>query len=349
MRLIEFVRKAEVLIGREAKDLDFASGDTMILAGKPKETAEFLEQIQAEVQTGGKKVDLPVVSPTEIRLGEAVVLPDSRFAAGDSAPWRCTRDTASRSCPSSAGACTGSRTFGTRSSKRATYCSSRRPSKGFAALRDTEAVLIVEGLDQTIRRQKRVWVAVGIVLAVVFGAALTASRSSSGPWRRRADDRHGACASTRPRGRSTCRSCSCSSARSRSAWPCRTTGVTAGFRAVALETLGDLHPAIILSVLYLFTSVITEFLSNKATAILLAPVALELATQLDVSEQPFLFAICFAASASFMTPFGYPTNLIVMGPGGYRFTDYLRIGVPLNLLIWILASLLIPVIWPFWP
>ena len=99
--------------------------------------------------------------------------------------------------------------------------------------------------------------------------------------------------------------------------------------------------------LYLFTSVITEFLSNKATAILLAPVALELATQLDVSNQPFLFAICFAASASFMTPFGYPTNLIVMGPGGYRFTDYLRIGVPLNLLVWILASLLIPVFWPF--
>ena len=103
----------------------------------------------------------------------------------------------------------------------------------------------------------------------------------------------------------------------------------------------------ILSVLYLLTSIITEFLSNKATAILLAPVALQLAAQLGVSELPFLFAICFAASASFMTPFGYPTNLIVMGPGGYKFMDYPRIGVPLNLIVWIIASILIPVIWPF--
>jgi di/tricarboxylate transporter len=108
-----------------------------------------------------------------------------------------------------------------------------------------------------------------------------------------------------------------------------------------------MHPAIIVSVLYLLTSIITEFLSNKATAILLAPVALQLAAQLGVSELPFLFAICFAASASFMTPFGYPTNLIVMGPGGYKFTDFPRIGIPLNLIIWIIASLLIPLLWPF--
>ena len=125
------------------------------------------------------------------------------------------------------------------------------------------------------------------------------------------------------------------------------TGVMRDFVAWLLDTVGDLHPAVILSALYLFTSVATEFLSNKATAILLAPVALQLAAQLGVSERPFLFAICFAASASFMTPFGYPTNLIVMGPGGYRFSDYARVGVPLNILVWILASLLIPVIWPF--
>ena len=125
------------------------------------------------------------------------------------------------------------------------------------------------------------------------------------------------------------------------------TGLTRDFVSSLLGITGNLHPAVIVSVLYLFTSVLTEFLSNKATAILLAPVAVQLATQLGVSEKPFLFTICFAASASFMTPFGYPTNLIVMGPGGYRFTDYLRIGVPMNLIIWSIARLLIPVIWPF--
>jgi di/tricarboxylate transporter len=102
-----------------------------------------------------------------------------------------------------------------------------------------------------------------------------------------------------------------------------------------------------LSLLYLACSLATEVLTNNAAAIVLTPVALRLGEDLGVDARPFVFAVCFAASASFMTPTGYQTNMMVYGPGNYRFTDFTRFGAPLNLLFWLLASLAIPWFWPF--
>lgn len=99
--------------------------------------------------------------------------------------------------------------------------------------------------------------------------------------------------------------------------------------------------------LYLMTVFFTELITNNAAAILMFPVAMALAEQLGVSYMPFVIAVMFAASASFITPLGYQTNLMVYGPGGYRFTDYARLGIPLSITTAVVSLTLIPQLWSF--
>lgn len=114
-----------------------------------------------------------------------------------------------------------------------------------------------------------------------------------------------------------------------------------------LKPMISLGPYALLAGLYLLTAVLTESMSNTAAAILLAPVAISAAGNLGVSPLPFLVAITFAASTSFSTPIGYQTNSMIYAPGGYRFFDFIRIGLPLNLIFWLISIWLIPILWPF--
>ncbi|MBF6024912.1 SLC13 family permease [Lysobacter niastensis] len=121
----------------------------------------------------------------------------------------------------------------------------------------------------------------------------------------------------------------------------------ADWLAQHVNALSYLGPHAVLAALYLFTAILTELMSNNAAAALVVPVALSCAEALGVDAKPMLVAVAFAASTSFATPVGYQTNTMVYTAGGYRFVDFLKIGVPLNLIFWCLATILIPHYFPF--
>ncbi len=125
------------------------------------------------------------------------------------------------------------------------------------------------------------------------------------------------------------------------------TGAAPLLANLLVATIGTWGPAALVSALYLLTSLFTELMSNKATVALLAPIAIATAHSLGVDARPFLMAVTFAGSATFMTPVGHQVNTLIYGPGRFRFTDFLRVGTPLNVMFWVLASLLIPRFWPF--
>ncbi len=106
-------------------------------------------------------------------------------------------------------------------------------------------------------------------------------------------------------------------------------------------------PLTVLAVLYLMAILLSEFMSNAAAAVLLTPVGMSTARLMEVDATPFLIAVTFAASTSFATPMGYQTNTMVYGAGGYRFGDFVKVGLPLNLIFWVLGVTFIPVFWPF--
>jgi di/tricarboxylate transporter len=121
----------------------------------------------------------------------------------------------------------------------------------------------------------------------------------------------------------------------------------AGDIAHATAALAGDSPWVTLALVYLVTLIVTELITNNAAAALMFPFALATARQLDVSYLPFVITVMMAASAGFATPIGYQTNLMVYGPGGYKFSDYVKIGVPLDILIGIITVALAPLVFPF--
>jgi di/tricarboxylate transporter len=114
----------------------------------------------------------------------------------------------------------------------------------------------------------------------------------------------------------------------------------------AIGAAGD-NPLLVLAAIYFITMLATELMSNNAAAVLMFPIAWQTAADLGVNPMPFAMAVTVAASCGFATPMGYQTNLMIYGPGGYKFSDYVRLGGPLNLIVMAVTVLLAPLIWPF--
>ncbi|MFW5709467.1 MAG: SLC13 family permease, partial [Chloroflexota bacterium] len=113
------------------------------------------------------------------------------------------------------------------------------------------------------------------------------------------------------------------------------------------NSLGDADPRVVLSVLFLLTAMFTQVLSNTATAVLVAPIAIETATRLDVTPYAFLMGVAVAASMAFASPVASPVNMLVLGAGKYRFVDYIKVGVPMLLIAFVIAVIFLPIIFPF--
>lgn len=125
------------------------------------------------------------------------------------------------------------------------------------------------------------------------------------------------------------------------------TGASQLYAEAFLSIFTGFSPIIILGAIILLTSICTQLLSNNATAVLLLPIAISTAVGIGVDPKPFIIGVCFGASACFATPMGYQTNLMVYGPGGYSFVDYMKLGIPLNIFVVVASTLCIPLIWPF--
>jgi len=123
-------------------------------------------------------------------------------------------------------------------------------------------------------------------------------------------------------------------------------GITEMIATQVVKSIGQVDPRILIALFYLLAAVLTEMVSNNAVAALLTPLGIIVSIQLGVDARPFIAAVMFGSSASFATPIGYQTNTFVYGAGGYKFGDFFRAGFPLAVILWIVASVMIPVFWP---
>ncbi len=347
VELLQLFRQQHIFRAEETASLNLREGDMLIVAGTPGEITRFVETTGthlAPVLADGTRVP---VDDIERNVCEAVVLPDSPSNGQLIGEMDLNAQFGVRIM----GLQRHGRQFLT--GLRETRLSSgdvlllQGKSTGLRHASERQKLMLVEGVDQNIMRTTKNRIALVIMLLVVLLAALTglpiAVLALAGATAMivtrclRVDEALRSLdastllllAGTIPLGLAM-----------------ETTGLAQLVVDGMMKVLGNAGPVVVLSFFYLLTNLLTQLLSNNAVAVLLLPIGLNLAGSLGISPTPLLMAISFGASASFMTPIGYQTNAIVMGPGGYTFGDYLRIGVPLTIILWLIATVMIPVLYP---
>jgi di/tricarboxylate transporter len=348
VRLLEVVRDEAVVLAPHAQDLKLRSGDSLIIEGAAKDIAQFLAESGAALSTVVEDGERVPMRSMELSLGEAVVLPKSSFIG------RTVGDLGLNQQFGVKVMAVQRRGRHHRYKIRKMYLQPgdvlllQGTEQGFNALRHTEAVLVVEGLEQAIVYRRKAFAALGIMAAVIGLAAFTdipiAMLAVCGAVLMimtrclRLDEAFSSLepsvllllVGTIPLGAAMTE-----------------TGLAKLVVDQAMSLMDNEMPVLIVSFMFTITMLLSQVLSNNATAALMAPIALGAAAGMGVDPKAFLMAVAFGASCSYMTPIGYQTNIIVMGPGGYQFRDYLRVGVPLSIISIVLATLFIPVFWPF--
>ena len=352
IELLELFRDGRIYRAEETRQLRLRPGDVLMVAGTPNEINRFLNASGSQLATVLQDDQRTPTQSVDQNVVEAVVLPDSPYNG------RLIRELELNRLH-------GIKLLGRQRNGRqqmSELLDSRLQSgdvlllQGTApALRtasETGKLLLVEGVEGSILRTAKSWIALAIMLGVVLLVTLPIPLLNEIPimvWAiagaglmivtncLRADEAVGALDSA-------------TLLLLIAAIPLGLAMETTGLAQAAVDGMvrlgANAPPVVFLSAFYLLTNLLTQIISNNAAAVLLTPIALSLAASLGFNATPFLIAIAFGASASFMTPMGYQTNAIVMGPGGYTFTDYLRIGIPLSILMWLTATLFIPLLWP---
>ena len=345
--LLELVRDTDIYQGSEANNLLLSVGDTLLVSGAPKERAALLKSSGMQLATVLSDADSAPIYDLEQEVIEAVVLPNSTCSGrlvsdlGLSHLYNVTVMGVQRY----------GRQYlrGLRSLRlnRGDVLLLRGSRQGLAACCEANRLLVVEGVDQSIVRTHRNWQALTILAGVVLlgsvteipivtlaltGACLMVILGCLRPGEAIASLDSSSLlllAGTIPLGAAL-----------------EETGLARTLVEWLVQTVDVSNYLLFISVFFLMTWILTELLSNNAVAVLLTPIALNLAQTTGINPTALLMVVIFGASCSFVMPQGYQTNAIVMGPGGYRFVDYLKFGLPLSLLCWLTATICIPIFWP---
>jgi di/tricarboxylate transporter len=217
-------------------------------------------------------------------------------------------------------------------------------------LRDTNEFIMLEGLEKRIVRRDKAPLAVGILVAVVALAAFEVMPMSFLALAGAAAMVFTGCLPLRlAYGAIDASVLVLIAGTLAMGLAMEKSGAIATISHQLLDVLREYGPRAVLAGMFLLAAVVNALISNNAVAVLFTPLGIEIARGLGLSPEPFVFGILFGASCDFSTPIGYQTNLFVYGPGGYRFLDYLRIGIPLTIVLFTVSMILIPWFWPFVP
>jgi di/tricarboxylate transporter len=345
--LLELLRDGDIYQAGETQPLVLAEGDLLLVSGTPKEIDALMKSTGLQLATVLSDSERAPVKDLQQEVVEAVVLPNS-LSSG-----RLVGDLGFAHLYNVS--VMGVQRYGRQYSRnlRSLRLNNgdvlllRGPRHGLSACCEANRLLAVEGVEQSIIRGQRNWQALAILLGVVvvgsfteipivtlalIGACLMVITGCLRPGEAVASLDASTLlllAGTIPLGAAL-----------------EDTGLARTLVDWLVSSVDVSNKVFFISVFFLMAWLLTELLSNNAVAVLLTPIALNLAQTTGINPMALLMVVVFGASCGFVMPQGYQTHAIVMGPGGYRFVDYLRLGLPLSLLCWLAATIFIPIFWP---